>query len=104
MPYYREPLLDKNVCIVIKNENYENNKSLLDQYFVKTVDILYEYPSTSGYCREYLNRDSILLYASASILTFLMLLNIKILLILNIGNIDKKIKDQTGSSFSISCL
>jgi len=104
MLYYCDLLTDIDICLVINNVSYEKNKIVLSQYFVNTVDILHEYPSTSGQCREFLNRNSVLLYAPTSIITFLNLLDIKILLLLNSNSIDKKITDQSGSSISISCL
>ena len=100
--YYCEPLLDSHVFIIIKDSDYKNNNTL-NQYFCKAIWILHEYPSTGGLSREFLSKNSVLLYAPASILSFLNLLDIKIELVLNSNNVNKKIKDCHGSSFSISC-
>jgi hypothetical protein len=100
--FYCDKILDKNICIVIEHDSYNTNNTL-NQYFVKTVGVLYEYTSTSGPCREFLSKDAILLYAPNSMLSMLNLLNIKILMVLNFDSIHQKIKDYSGSSFSISC-
>jgi len=100
--YYCEPLLDSYVYIVINDTDYKNNNTL-NQYFCKDIWILHEYPSTSGFSREFLSKNSVLLYAPVSIISFLNLLDIKIEMVLNRDNVNKKIKDRYGSSFSISC-
>ena len=100
--YYCESLLDSHVYIVIDNTDRKNNNTL-NQYFCKCVWILHEYPSTSGFSREFLSKNSALLYAPASIISFLNLSDIKIQMVLNSNNVNRKIKDTYGSSLSISC-
>lgn len=100
--FYCDKILDNNICIIIEHNSYKNN-NILNQYFVKTVWILHEYNSTSGPCREFLSKDAVLLYAPNSVVSMLHLLNIKILMLLNFDSIQKKIKNYSGSNFSISC-
>lgn len=101
MPYYQTPSPHKNVSIIIENKNFrENVRRVVDAYSKSIVDIIHQYPSTSGRCREVINKDCLLMRAPSSLLTYFILLDIKILIVCNDDQLSAPI--DLGQGFNIS--